>query len=152
MIWALRNPPSAVMTTRAPEVVNAIGQGLVGEAAENRGVDDPKPLGRLGVIQLLGDVGHVEGDAVTPLQSQVSENDTGARDFEEQPPTADDLLHDRSAAAAVDGLIPPVALEYEGRLRAPARKHVAIDLIEAGVRQAAIEPAEEGRVVVYERA
>ena len=51
-------------------IVNSVGQGLGGEAAEHRRVDNAQPFGRQGVVDLVEDVGQVEGDAVALAQAQ----------------------------------------------------------------------------------
>jgi hypothetical protein len=133
-------------------IMDAVGQGFIGEAAEDRRVDDPRPLRRLSIIKLLRNVGHVQGDTVAAPQAQIFQNDAGAGDFEQQPPAADDLFHHRPAAPAIDGLVPPVALEDEGRFFAPAGQHVAVDFIEPRIGKPAVEPAVERCLVGIEGA
>ncbi len=52
-------------------VVNPVGQGFGGKAAEHRGVDQAQAFGRLGVEQLLRDIGQVECHPVAGLEAQL---------------------------------------------------------------------------------
>ena len=133
-------------------VVDAVRQGLVGEAAEHRGVDHAQPLGGLRPVELRRDVGQVQRDAVTGLQAQGLQGQCTFGGLEQQPLARDRIGLDRCAAAAVARHVPAVALEQEGRLAAVARQHMAVDLVEAGVRQAAFEPLPVRRVVGVEGA
>ena len=130
--------------------VDAVGERLGAEAAEDRRVDDAEALGRLRVVELLEDVRQVEGDAVALAEAEAREH-FGAHDrLDEELPVADRLLDDGAPLAAVLGRVPAVALEEERGLLAVAGQEVPVDLVEAGVRLRADVPAIERSVRVVE--
>ena len=133
-------------------VVNAVGKRLVAEATEHRRVDDAEPLGAFGPVHLSRNVGQVQGDAVTGLQAQRLQCQRAFSGLQQQRFTRDGVRIDRCATAVVLRHVPAVALEQERRLGTEARQHMAVDLVEAGVRQPALEPLPVRRLVVVEGA
>ncbi len=128
-------------------VVDAVGERFVGEAAEDGGVDDAKALGGLGVVDLGENVGHIEGDTIALLEPESGEHQGGLHGLQQQLRAGKRLVDDRAAATGVERAIPAVALEEIGDLVAVAGEDVAINLVEAGVGGAALEPAIERRVI-----
>ena len=133
-------------------VVDAVGERLVAEATEHRRVHDARALAGLGPVQLLGDVGHVDGDAIAGLEAEPTQRDRAARRLEQQLPARHAVGDHRTAAAAVERLVPTVALEEERGLGAVPGEHMPIQFIEAGVGQRTVEPTIERGFAVVEGA
>ena len=133
-------------------IVDAVGQRLVAEAAEHRRVDDAEPLGAFGPVNLSRNVGQVQRDAVTGLQAQRLQRQGALGGLQQQGLARDGVRIHRCAAAVVLRHVPAIALEQERRLRAEAGQHMAVDLVEAGVGQPALEPLPVRWLVVVEGA
>ena len=131
-------------------VVHAIRQSLVGEASKHRRIHDAEPLRCFSPRDLLGDVGQVECDPITRLEPQLSQRECTARDIDEQLFPCVRVGHNWSAATTVLRLVPPIAFYKKRWLVAKPREHVAIDFVEAGVRQRAGKPAIERCLIVIE--
>ena len=83
-------------------VVNAVGQRLVAEAAEHRRVDHAQALGRLGPVELLGNVGQVQRNAVAGAHAQGLQCQRALGGFQQQPLARDGVgLHRRAAAVVL---------------------------------------------------
>ena len=131
--------------------MDAVGERLVAEAAEYRRVDEAEPLAGFCPVELLRDVRHVDGDAVADRETETPQRERATHRLKQQPTTRHAERGHRTAAAAVEGLVPAITLEEERSLRAVTGEHMPIYFIEAGVGEGAVEPAVEGRVARIER-
>ena len=132
-------------------IVNAIGERLGRESAENRRVNQPQALGRLRVENLLGDIGQVEGDARAALQAQRFQRLGAAHRFDQQLAISDLANLDGAAPPLVARRVPAVAFEDDRRARPAAREHVAVYFVKTGVGLCAAKPAVERRAAGVQR-
>ena len=132
-------------------VLDAVGQRLVGKAAEHGGVDDAQPFRPLGPDDLVEDVGHVQRDAVALRQAEILQRLRGQRRADQQLAAGQGDVVDGAAASVVGRRVPAVALVPEGDLRPVAGQDVAVHLVEGGVGAGADEPAVEGGFGAVER-
>ena len=131
-------------------IVDAIRQRLVAETAEHRRIDDAKTLAGLGPVHLLGDVRHVDRDAITRLQPKIAQCERAARHFEQQLLARHRIRDHRSAATTVLRLIPTIAFKPQRSLGAVSVENVAVYFIETGVGECATEPTVKGRLAGIE--
>ena len=132
-------------------VMDAVGERLVAESAEHRRVDEAEPLAGLRPVELLRDVRHVDGDTVTGRKTEAPQRKRAAHRLEQQPTARHAVGGHRTAAAAIEGLVPAITLEEERGLLAVPGEHMPVYFIEAGVGEGAVEPAVEGRIARIER-
>ena len=91
--------------------MNAIRQCFRREAAENGGVNHPKPLCGQNVKNLLEDVGQVQRNAVPSAEVQAFEHPRAQSNFNQQFPVGESLLENWAAAPVIFGGIPAVTFE-----------------------------------------
>ena len=132
-------------------VMDAVGERLVAEAAEHRRVDEAEPLAGFCPVELLRDVRQVDGDAVADRETETPQRERATHRLKQQPTARHAERGHRTAAAAVEGLVPAITLEEERGLLAVPGEHMPIYFIEAGVGECAVEPAVEGRIARIER-
>ena len=131
-------------------VVDAVRQSLVAEAAEHGRVDDADALAGFGPVHLLGNIRHVDRDAIAGLEPELTQRERAARNLEQQLLARDAVRDDRAAATAVRRLIPAITFEPQRGFAAASRQHMAVHFVEAGVGQCATEPAIERRLAAIQ--
>ena len=124
-------------------IMNAVRQCFRREAAENGGVNHPKPLCGQNVKNLLEDVGQVQRNAVPGAEIQAFEHPRAQGDFNQQLPVREALFENRAAAPFIFGGIPAVTFEDERLVFTAARQYVTIEKVEAGVGLPVDKPAIE---------
>ena len=120
-------------------IVDAHGQLVRGEAAEDHGMHGTQAGAGIHGDQCLGHHGHVDDDPVTLAHAPVGERAGEKGDFVAQ------LGIGEGRDGVRDG-----AVVDEGRLISPAALHMAVEGVVAGVGLPALEPAIEGRVRIVE--
>ena len=129
-----RQPPSAVMSTFAPRVVDPVGQRLRGEAPEDDGERRADPGAGEHRDGQLGDHRHVDGDPVARPDAQLLERVGGPAHLALQVGVGDRPGVARLADPVVGDLVAEPAL------------HVPVDAVVRDVEGAAAEPLGERQV------